>query len=105
MILATLTIGMVATGAVSARAQSEDYPVKAGFVAVYGGAQPQRRTLTATQTLPLYDETATITSILHVRNAAMIAATTGTPVRWAKSTVSMSSRWFRMRPSRKSNTR
>jgi hypothetical protein len=80
-ILVTLTAGMVATGAASAQAQSEDYPVKTGFVAVYGGAQPQRRTLTSTESLPLYDETATITSILHVRNAALLQFAAGARVR------------------------
>jgi hypothetical protein len=80
-ILVTLTAGMVATGAASAFAQGEDYPVKTGFVAVYGGAQPQRRTVTATESLPLYDETATITSILHVRNAGVVEFAGGARVR------------------------
>jgi hypothetical protein len=36
------------------------------------GAQPQRQSLTASENFPLYDETATVAAVQHIRNGALI---------------------------------
>ena len=53
----------------AARAQDEIVPT--GFVNIDAGAQPQRQTITATNSFPLYDETATVTVSQRIRNGAV----------------------------------
>jgi hypothetical protein len=83
MKLLMVAAAIVAAGATSARAQSVDYPFETGFVAVYGGAQPQRHTLTATQTQSIYEETATVTSTQRIRNGGLLEFGGGYRVRGA----------------------
>jgi hypothetical protein len=42
------------------------------FLNVGVGAQPQRRSVTASETFPLYDETATVAAVQHIANGALI---------------------------------
>lgn len=74
-----LTMGAVllAGSFSTAQAQSQAPPLRPGFIALYGGAQPQRHTLTATSTQPLYDETATVSSEQPIRNGSLIQVGAG----------------------------
>lgn len=54
---------------VTARAQSNG---QRAFINVGVGAQPQRQSLTASTSFPLYDETATVAAVQHIRNGALI---------------------------------
>ncbi len=80
-ILLTMGALLVAAGASPAHAQGQGTPVKSGFIALYGGAQPQRRTLTVTSTQTIYDETATVSSEQPIRNGALIQVGAGYRVR------------------------
>lgn len=77
----TMAVAMAMALAAPARGQGADPPIKKGFVSVYAGAQPQRRTVTATTSFPLYEETATITSNQRIRNGALIQVGGGVRVR------------------------
>lgn len=68
----TLLVAMLAIWAVGARqARAQDAIVKTGFFNVDFGAQPQRQTITATNSFPLYDETTTVTVSQRIRNGAV----------------------------------
>ncbi|HEX7795248.1 MAG TPA: hypothetical protein VF456_12890 [Vicinamibacterales bacterium] len=74
----TLLVTMLAIwalGAASARAQDEI--VQKGFVNIDAGAQPQRQTITATNSFPLYDETANITVTQRIRNGGVFDVSGG----------------------------
>jgi hypothetical protein len=58
-----------------ARAQSE--VLQAGFLNVDVGAQPQRRTITASNSFALYDETATVTAVQRIRNGGVFDVSGG----------------------------
>jgi hypothetical protein len=62
-------LAISALGAGSARAQDE--LVQTGFLNIDAGAQPQRQTITATNSFPLYDETANITVAQRIRNGGV----------------------------------
>lgn len=61
----------------TASAQRQEPPVKNGFIAFYGGAQPQRHTLIATSTQTVYGETATVKSTQRIRNGALVQVGAG----------------------------
>jgi hypothetical protein len=74
----TLLVTMLAIwalGAGSARAQDEIVPK--GFINIDAGAQPQRQTITATNSFPLYDETTTITVSQRIRNGGVFDVSGG----------------------------
>src|SRR5262249_48151099 len=71
-----LAIG--ALGAAPARAQDEI--VRTGFFNIDAGAQPQRQTISATNSFPLYDETARITVAQRIRNGAVFDVSGGIPI-------------------------
>jgi hypothetical protein len=74
----TLLVTMLAIwglGARSARAQEEIVPK--GFINIDAGAQPQRQNITATNSFPLYDETASVTVTQHIRNGAVFDVSGG----------------------------
>lgn len=62
----------------TAHAQSADMATR--FVAIYGGAQPQRHDLSAEQSFPLFDETATVTSLQRIRNGGLFKVAVGIPI-------------------------
>jgi hypothetical protein len=64
-----------ALGAQPARAQDEIVPT--GFINIDGGAQPQRQTISATNSFSLYDETATVTVAQRIRNGAVFDVSGG----------------------------
>ncbi len=61
-----MMLAIWAGGGRKARAQDELVPT--GFLNIDAGAQPQRQTITATNSFPLYDETATVTVAQRIRN-------------------------------------
>jgi len=61
----------------SRQAQAQDDVIKAGFVNVDIGAQPQRQTITASNSFSLYDETATVTDVQRIRNGAVFDVSGG----------------------------
>ena len=68
-----LAIGALGAGA----ARAQDEIVQTGFINIDAGAQPQRQTITATNSFPLYDETATITVAQRIRNGAVFDVSGG----------------------------
>jgi hypothetical protein len=60
---------LVGAAPVPAAAQSD--AAAPAFLNVGVGAQPQRHTVTAATSFPLYDETATIAAVQHIRNGAL----------------------------------
>ena len=64
-----MMLAIWAGGGQKARAQDELVPT--GFINIDAGAQPQRQTITATNSFPLYDETATVTVTQRIRNGAV----------------------------------
>jgi hypothetical protein len=69
---------MLAIGALGVRqARAQDEIVPTGFLNVDAGAQPQRQTITATNSFPLYDETATVTVSQRIRNGAVFDVSGG----------------------------
>ena len=58
-----------------ARAQSE--LLQAGFLNIDIGAQPQRQTITASTSFPLYDEVATVTDTQRIRNGMVFDVSGG----------------------------
>jgi hypothetical protein len=74
----TLLVAMLAIWAIGARqARAQDEIVKTGFVNIDAGAQPQRQSITATSSFPLYDETATVTVSQRIRNGAVFDVSGG----------------------------
>jgi len=74
----TLLVTMLAISVVGARqARAQDEIVKTGFINIDAGAQPQRQNITASNSFPLYDETATVTVSQHIRNAAVFDVSGG----------------------------
>lgn len=76
LVMAVLLIS--ASGAGTARAQDEIVPM--GFFNIDAGAQPQRQSITATNSFPLYDETATVTVGQRIRNGAVLDVSGGVRV-------------------------
>jgi hypothetical protein len=73
-----LLVTMLAIWAFGARqARAQDEIVPAGFLNIDAGAQPQRQTITATNSFPLYDETATVTVAQRIRNGAVFDVSGG----------------------------
>lgn len=70
-----MVLAVSAATARSARAQAE--LLQAGFINVDGGAQPQRQTITASASFPLYDEVATVTDVQRIRNGAVFDVSAG----------------------------
>jgi hypothetical protein len=64
-----MMLAVWAGGAYDAIAQDEIVPK--GFLNIDAGAQPQRQTITASSSFPLYDETATVTVAQRIRNGAV----------------------------------
>ena len=64
-----------ATTARTARAQAE--LLQTGFINVDAGAQPQRQTITAATSFPLYDEVATVTDVQRIRNGMVFDVSGG----------------------------
>ena len=64
-----MMLAIWAGGGRKARAQDELVPT--GFLNIDAGAQPQRQTITATNSFPLYDETATVTVAQRIRNGVV----------------------------------
>jgi hypothetical protein len=64
-----MMLAVWAGGAYDAIAQDEI--VRTGFLNIDAGAQPQRQTITASSSFPLYDETATVTVDQRIRNGAV----------------------------------
>jgi hypothetical protein len=62
----------------SARAQAE--LLQSGFINVDAGAQPQRQTITASASFPLYDEVATVTDVQRIRNGMVFDVSGGVRV-------------------------
>jgi len=74
----TLLVTMLAIGAVGVRqARAQDEIVSKGFLNIDAGAQPQRQNITATNSFPLYDETANVTVSQHIRNGAVFDVSGG----------------------------
>lgn len=73
--LLVTTLAIWAGGVQAARAQDEIVPM--GFINIDAGAQPQRQTITATNSFPLYDETATVTVAQRIRNGAVFDVSGG----------------------------
>lgn len=74
----TLLVTMLAIGALGARqARAQDEIVPTAFLNIDVGAQPQRQTITATNSFPLYDETATVTVAQRIRNGAVFDVSGG----------------------------
>ena len=64
-----LCVSFLAAGELHAGAQSAPAPV---FLNVGVGAQPQRHTMNASSSFPLFDETATVAAVQQIRNGALI---------------------------------
>lgn len=81
----TRVLGLMATCALvgGARLEAQGPPPResAGFINVNVGAQPQRRTIQASQSFSLYDETATVTSNQPIKNGPMFDVSGGYRVR------------------------
>lgn len=76
-------MGMAAAAllaAASARAQTAPEAPRA-FVNLDAGAQPQRHTLATASSIPIYQESAAVTSTLPIRNGALFDVTGGYRVR------------------------
>ena len=74
----TLLVTMLAIGAVEVpQTSAQDEIVSKGFLNIDAGAQPQRQDITATNTFPLYDETANVTVSQHIRNGAVFDVSGG----------------------------
>ena len=76
--LVAMGAAIILGGPASALAQNTDEMT--AFVSIYAGAQPMRRSITATDSFPLYDETATVTSTQRIRNSALFKGAFGYPV-------------------------
>jgi hypothetical protein len=63
---------MIAAAPQRAAAQAAAAPSDRAFIDVGVGAQPQRRTLSASNSFSLYDETATVAAIQRIRNGALL---------------------------------
>lgn len=75
---ATIFLMVLAVGAATARsARAQTELLQAGFLNVDGGAQPQRQTITASSSFPLYDEVATVTDVQHIRNGMVFDVSGG----------------------------
>jgi hypothetical protein len=61
----------------SGQARAQDDVLHTGFVNIDVGAQPQRQTITASTSFPLYDETATITDTQRIRNGGIFDVSAG----------------------------
>jgi hypothetical protein len=75
----TTTVGLMSVLVVmgaEARAQQATLPGSA-FLSLNVGAQPQRRTIQTSETFPLYDEAAVVTSSQPIKNGAMLDITGG----------------------------
>lgn len=76
----TTVLGLIAafvlSGAAEARAQQPP-PASAGFINVNVGAQPQRRTIHTSESFPLYDESATVTSTQPIQNGVIFDVSGG----------------------------
>ena len=70
-----MMLAIWAGGGRKARAQDELVPT--GFINIDAGAQPQRQTITASNSFPLYDETATVTVTQRIRNGAVFDVSGG----------------------------
>jgi hypothetical protein len=70
-----MTLVISAGGGYRAFAQDEIVPT--GFLNVDAGAQPQRQTITASSSFPLYDETATVSVSQRIRNGAVFDVSGG----------------------------
>jgi hypothetical protein len=70
-----MVLAVSAVTARSAHAQAE--LLQAGFINVDVGAQPQRQTITASSSFPLYDEVATVTDVQRIRNGAVFDVSGG----------------------------
>src|SRR5262245_29610719 len=69
---------MLAIGAVGVpQARAQDEILSKGFLNIDAGAQPQRQDITATNSFPLYDETAKVTVSQHIRNGAVFDVSGG----------------------------
>jgi hypothetical protein len=74
------TIALIAiTAAGTANAQPSESARR--FFTIYGGAQPQRHDLSARQSFPLFDETATVSSSQRIRNGSLFKAAVGIPIK------------------------
>jgi hypothetical protein len=75
-----IVLAVWGAGARQARAQGHEL-LNAGFVNVDAGAEPQRRTITASSSFSLYDETATVTAIQRIRNGVVFDVSGGMRIR------------------------
>jgi len=67
----TLLMMLVAWAGGGYAAFAQDELVPTAFLNIDAGAQPQRQTITASSSFPLYDETATVTVSQRIRNGAV----------------------------------
>ena len=75
---ATIVVMALAAWAAGGRAaRAQDELIQSGFFNVDAGAQPQRQTITATNSFPLYDEVATVTDVQRIRNGAVFDVSGG----------------------------
>lgn len=75
---ATIVLMMLTVWSAGARtARAQDELIETGFINIDGGAQPQRRTVTASTSSPLYDETLTATSVQRIRNGIFFDVSAG----------------------------
>src|SRR5262245_28456639 len=74
MTLATMTL------ASTSLALGADDPVKTGFVNFDAGAQPMRRTISASSTFSIYDETGSVDASERIRNGAVFDVSGGVRV-------------------------
>jgi hypothetical protein len=81
MIVLTFMTPALVAGTGRAAAQAQPNPGSAAFLNINVGAQPQQRTIATSESFPLYDETATVTSSQPVNNGPVFDIAGGYRVR------------------------
>lgn len=81
IVVLTLNVAALLAGNHPAAAQGQPASGTGVFLNVNVGAQPQQREITTTETLTVYDETATVRSVQAVSNGPMFDVTGGYHVR------------------------
>jgi hypothetical protein len=79
IVVLTLNVAALLAGTHPAAAQGQAAPLM--FLNINAGAQPQQRTIATSETFPLYDETAIVTSTHPVSNGPVFDVTGGYRIR------------------------
>ena len=72
-----LVMALAAWAGSTGAARAQDELIQTGFFNADLGAQPQRQTITAQSSFPLYDEVATVTDVQRIRNGAVFDVSGG----------------------------